>query len=398
MAEGDPALAALALWCAHRDGPGPQAARTAGDTIHYGPAFDRLPRHEAAGLAAHHILHVALRHGARMQAMAGRMGAGFDPVLWTLAADAIVNEALLLAGQALPRPALRLTGLLEAALGQIAPPRAALAEWDADKLYLRLRGAGEGASARARDHAAAQGFAPDLDPEGAGRRAGDEGDTAEDDWRAHLTRAMEAGRMAGRGIGTLAGVLADLPQPRLPWEVVLRGWLARAPLPLPAPAALRPARAWLARDAHAAAAGAPPPAFQPGSARNRPAPRLAILLDTSSSVAADLRALFLAEVESAARRSIAEVHLISFDEAPEAPRRLDPGALRAALTAPMRTGGGTDFAPALAAAGRLAPSLAVVLTDLDGPCGPKPRFPVVWAVPDPPPGPPPFGRVLEIGR
>lgn len=398
LAEDDPALAALALWCAHRDGPGPEPARTRGDTIAYGPAFARLPRHEAAGLAAHHVLHVALRHGARMQAMAARMGPGFDPVLWTLAADAIVNEALLLASHALPRPALRLTGLLEAALGQVVPPRAALAEWDADRLYLRLRGAGEGAEARARDHAKAQGFAPDLDADATGRRSGAEGDAAEDEWRAHLTRAIEAGRMAGRGIGMLAGVLADMPQYRLPWEVVLRGWLARAVLPLPAPAALRPSRGWLAREAGALAAGVPPPAFEPGTARQRAAPRLAILLDTSSSVGPDTMALFLAEVEGAARRALAEVHLIPFDEAPEPPRRLDPGALRAGLAAPMRTGGGTDFAPALAAAGRLVPSLAVVLTDLHGPAGPVPRFPVIWAVPDPPRDAPPFGRVLEIGR
>lgn len=398
LAEDDPALAALALWCAHRDGPGPGPARTTGDTIAYGPAFARLPRHEAAGLVGHHILHVALRHGARMQAMAARMGEGFDPALWTLAADAIVNEALLLAGHALPRPALRLTGVLEAALGQVVPPRAALAEWDADRLYLRLRGAGDGDETRAREHAAAQGFAPDLDPDATGQRAGDEGDAAEDDWRAHLTRAMEAGRMAGRGIGPLAGVLADLPQPRLPWEVVLRGWLARALLPLPAPAALRPARGWLAREAEAVATGTPRPAFEAGAARARPAPRLAILLDTSSSIGPDLAALFLAEVAGAARRHLAEVQLIPFDEAPEASRRLDPGALHAALSAPKRSGGGTDFGPALAAAGALAPSLAVVLTDLEGPAGPAPRFPVVWAVPAPPPRAPPFGRVLDIGR
>ena len=37
----DPAIAALALWCLHRDGDGP--TRTNGDEIIYGPTFEALP-------------------------------------------------------------------------------------------------------------------------------------------------------------------------------------------------------------------------------------------------------------------------------------------------------------------------------------------------------------------
>ena len=37
MPEIDPAIAALALWCRHRDDPG--RTRTRGDTILYGPEF-----------------------------------------------------------------------------------------------------------------------------------------------------------------------------------------------------------------------------------------------------------------------------------------------------------------------------------------------------------------------
>ena len=137
------------------------------ETITYGPDFERLPLHEAIGLASHHILHASLRHSGRMGDMRDRMGTRFDPTLWTIATDAIVNEALLLAGYALPRPALRLTALLADAIGQTIPARQALSEWDAERLYLRLAGGtgSDGSAARARADAAKQGFAGDLHPE-----------------------------------------------------------------------------------------------------------------------------------------------------------------------------------------------------------------------------------------
>ena len=61
----------------------------------------------------------------------------------------------------------------------------------------------------------------------------------------------------------------------------------------------------------------------------------------------------------------------------------------------LRSGGGTDFEPALARAAQHAPSLAVILTDLDGPTGPAPRFPMIWATPG---EAPPFGRVLRLDQ
>ena len=62
-------------------------------------------------------------------------------------------------------------------------------------------------------------------------------------------------------------------------------------------------------------------------------------------------------------------------------------------------GGGTDFRPALAAALRLRPSAIVVLTDLDGPLGPDPRLPVIWAVPDATSAPEaPYGHVLALSH
>jgi predicted metal-dependent peptidase len=107
--------------------------------------------------------------------------------------------------------------------------------------------------------------------------------------------------------------------------------------------------------------------------------------------------LFTAEAEGIARRTGAEVHLMAFDEAVFLEKRLDPGLWQGLRDTPMRTGGGTDYADLFDKAGRLAPSMLVILTDLDAGLPQAPGFPVLWAVPRPV-DPPPFGRVLVIGE
>lgn len=396
--EQDPALAALALWCDHRDRDHGPAAETMGRCIHYGPEFDTLPRHEQIGTAAHHILHVALRHSPRLADMQARMGDRFDTRLWQIAADAIVNETLLVAGYALPRPALTLTGLLTVAFDTRTSPQQALAEWDVDRLYHRLRdGAGKGgASDRAHAHAMAQGHGPDLHPD---TGPSDEPDTPTPaDWHRHLARALEAGRIAGRGLGAAGLRLADLPTPTTPWEVILRRLLTRATLDRPQPTHRRPTRSWIATMAQAQMETSPEPAFQPATARQSPAPRVVIALDTSSSITDDALALLMAEVAGIARRTMAELHLIPFDDHPAPPLRLDPANWSAqlrALDAPR--GGGTDFAPAFTGAAQLGPSILIVLTDLEAPLPPPPRFPVIWAVPDARRAPQPeWGTLLDL--
>lgn len=413
LASDDPALGALALWCAHRDSADGPVARTEGTTIHYGPEFETLPAHEQLGVAAHHVLHVALRHGARMGAMGARLGTGFDRDLYALAADGLVNEALLAAGYALPRPAVTLQLLLARALGRPAGADA-LAEWDVDRLYLALSGQGGGREAgaqegqaadtaprdAAREVAAEAGFTPDLDMQAPDPESPENADEAAL-WRQHLARALEAGRLAGRGIGTLGHRIADIPTPRIPWEQMLRRALSRALIAGQAAGHARPARDWIAAEAQARANAAPTPGFRPAPLRRRMAPRIALAVDASGSVHAPLLERFAAEIAAIARRLSAEITLIAFDEEVHWAIPLDPARWAQSLTATdWPRGGGTDFAPPVAEAQRMGASALVVLSDLDGPFGPAPRgLPVIWACPGPPPGDgPPFGLVLDLGH
>jgi hypothetical protein len=396
LVEADPAVAMLALWCDHRDAEGPVAA-TEGRTIRYGPAFATLPAHEAMGLAAHHVLHVALGHGDRMAAMAARLGPGFAPDLWGIACDAVVNEALLSAGHALPRPALRLTGLTAAAFGPAPDNGEALADWDAERLYLRLvrdGGAASEAGARARAHAAAQGWSEDLSP-GTGSRGAGEGAQAR---RQRLVQALAAGRRAGRGIGRLGARFADAGPAAEPWEVRLRGLVARAVMPGLSVTWSRPARAWVA--AEAAAGSDLRPAFRPGTRRQADAPRVVVALDCSTSVGEAARAMLLAEVAGVALRSGAEVWLVPFDTVAHPAVRLEPAqGVQMLSDVDLPVGGGTDLAPMLAAVQALDPAALVAMTDLDADLPPAPRgLPVIWAVPAPLPHPPAWGTVLDLSR
>lgn len=398
LAEADPAIAALSLWCAHRDGP---VTSTMGETITYGPDFEALAAHEQIGLAAHHILHVALRHSARSAVLEARLGGDFDAELFNLAADALINEAVLAGDHALPRPAVLARDLIKRALGTEITAPEALADWDAERLYFALRGPGgegverEGAAAQA--YAQSQAFDPDLEPDGA---APEEGAQAHDAarWRQHITRAMDAGRAAGRGIGRIGHRLADVSQPQVPWEQVLRRLLAQAVMRAPRPSPTRPARRWIAATAQAQAAGAPQPGFEPGTQPLTDVPQIAIGFDASSSITDTQLALFWAEVAGIARRMRAGLHLMVFDDAIRHRARLDPTATRLSLPELPR-GGGTAFIPVIEEALGLKASALVIFTDLEGDAGPAPRgLPVIWAMPGAGTLRPPFGRLIDLSR
>ncbi len=414
LAEDDPALGVLALWCRHRDSDGHVApAWSAGDVISYGPGFELLEPHVQVGLAAHHVLHIAFRHGPRSRAMFLRFGNAFEEDVYNIAADAIVNETLLLARYALPRPSLTLGGLLEATGSSDDRTNGALSRIDTDALYVMLlheRQTGRSRqdtdpaspvkrADRIRDIAAQQGFARDLvASEEPSDDASDRNQAAE--WQQRIAQAMDAGRRAGRGIGTLGFRIADLPEVRTPWQTLLRGLVSKALLQERYPSYRRPSRRWLATEGLARQRGTSVPVFQPSLRQDHEQPRIAVALDSSGSIDDVRLRQFAAQLAAIARRTSADVHLLVFDEVVQSERLLGgPDWIGEIGRIDFSREGGTSFVDVIERACVLDPSIIVVLTDLEGPFGEAPRgVPVLWAVPSLTDRKPPFGRVISLAH
>lgn len=450
IVEHAPSSGALALWAAHADLPDPPEPRTGeprapvltdGRTLWYAPGFDALPLEEQCGCVAHAVLHVALRHVPRAQALRARLG-DVDPALYNLCADAIVNSALAhLSWLRLPAGAVMLEQVLAQVLHLEQPAAQALLEWDVERLYRAVDdrrggddderqrrgrrgedGTREGSREGARDGAGQAGGsrpdgprpapapledgpravrlralgrhqAPDLRPAPAeAARPEDEAEEART-WRERLLRGH-----AGDGAQSmLRALLADLPRTRTPWEQVLRTQCARALSQQPGPSWSRPARSWLANRGRGPGGLRRP--WEPGTTPSRAVPRLVLVVDVSGSVDDALLQRFAREVGALSRRLAAAITLVVGDCAVRSVVRLEPGRLRPQdlQALPFDGGGDTDFTPLLQEAGRHRPDLVVVLTDLDGPARHRPACPVLWAVPlANASAAAPFGRVLVL--
>jgi predicted metal-dependent peptidase len=448
MVEHAPSSGGLALWTHHRDMPASAAAGSAdvpavttdGHTIFYGAGFEQLPLPDQAGRVAHAVLHVALRHAQRYQALQQRTGDA-DLQLFNLCADAIVNSALAhLPWLRLPADAVRLDTLLATALGLQLDAEAALLTWDVERLYRAVddrhthrsppprslptsdmqRHGGQGGSQRqqhgscssetapgndrpvaceqtredgpraARARALARADAADLEP-GAGTRDApeDEAESARQ-WCERIQRAH-----AGDGVHSmLRTLLADLPRPRTPWEQALRAQLAHALAHRPGLSWSRPSRSYLANQGRTASGRRMP--WEPGTTASTRVPRLAVVVDVSGSIENDLLQRFASEIEAISRRLEAGLVLVVGDERVQRVQAYEPGRSDLREIA-FHGGGGTDFTPLLEEAQRHHPDITVVLTDLQGPAHFRPRGLVIWAVPEAfRDAVPPFGRVLML--
>jgi hypothetical protein len=446
MVEFAPSSGGLALWAHHQDLP--DAARageplyTDGHTIFYTAAFERLTLAVQTGWVAHEVLHVALRHPQRMLELQGLLG-DVDRTLFNLCADAIVNSTLAhLSWLELAPGCVRLEQLLAAALGVHQGAEAALLEWNVERLYraiddrqaprggsnraTRTSGAGEGGSGqRARSASArpsastdAADQAPASAPRPDGARAaaaralaaqpasdlaadprvrGQPQDQAEQtrQWSERILR----GHAADGAHSMLRALIQDVSFTRVPWEQVLRVRLARALSHRPDVSWSRPTRSYLANQGRSAGGARMP--WEPGTAQSRSVPRLAVLVDVSGSIDAALLARFAREIEAIARRLESSVVVVIGDDRVRRVERFEPGRARGAGLGldgwVVEGGGGTDFTPLLEHADRYRPDIAVFLTDLQGPADFRPRWPVIWAVPQAQAHcVPPFGRTLVL--
>ncbi|MFK7892707.1 MAG: hypothetical protein AB8B63_17975, partial [Granulosicoccus sp.] len=150
LVEYAPSSGGLALWMQHRDVDNPPAGASwalddtnkrrwiianDGTTIYYGPGFSNFTLSVQTGLVAHQVLHVALRHSAREQALRDRLGS-VDSELFCVCADAIVNTSLThLRWLELPEESILLDKVLSNVLGIDQAVDVSLQQWDTESLY-----------------------------------------------------------------------------------------------------------------------------------------------------------------------------------------------------------------------------------------------------------------------
>jgi len=436
MVEYAPSTGGLALWIQHvdvaelpapesspaprpqgwkarwPDDPEPLAAANDGTRIYYAPAFEALSLPRQIGLVAHQVLHVALRHAQRYEALQRLLG-DVDHGLYNTCADAIVNSSLSHLGwlELSPRAVL-LESLLLTVLRQQRSAGAALLEWDVERLYRaiddRRGGRGWGDSGgerrervdnqRSRQRGRARAEDDDSDNAGAGTgiRAAQVRALAEDappdllpaadagrpeqaaeqarEWRERVTRGH-----AGDGAHSmLRQLLADLPKVRIPWEHLLRTLLTRGLSRQPGRSWSRPARSYIANQGRARGGQRLP--WEPGISSARAVARLVVMVDVSGSIEPDLMGRFAQEIEAISRRTESAVIIVIGDQQVTGVETFEAGRTNLREIR-FIGGGGTDFAPLLREADRFRPDIGVFLTDLDGSADFRPNWPVLWAVP-----------------
>ncbi|MFZ1108009.1 MAG: VWA-like domain-containing protein [Rhodomicrobium sp.] len=430
MVEFAPSTGGLALWVKHHDHPPTSDApivTTDGNALFYGVSFEALPVAEQAGLVAHEVLHIALRHPQRYLELQQLLG-DVDLKLYTICADAIVNSSLShLSWLRLPRGSVYLHELLSTALGVKRDAQSALLEWDVERLYRAIDDREATPQSGKKDERRKHDGGGEKSEDGKDEQASASRQTEDrkDGSKASRARAMGASVLmdlvpapdpnappeaeaqqallwserlqrshASDGMHSmLRSLLADLPKVRTPWEQALRTQLARGLSKKIDISWSRPARSYIANQGWCGNSRMP---FEPGFSMSKPTPRLVVIVDVSGSVDDKLLERFASQIEAITRRQEAGLTLIIGDDRVRKVEQYKPGVsdLR---KIEFQGRGDTDFTPLLIEAEKYRPDIAVVLTDLDGPAGFRPRWPVIWAVPEEHrDAPHPFGRKLVL--
>lgn len=436
LIERAPSTGGLALWMAHENVHSDQHAPPVtcdGVKVYYRASFEYLTIRQQMGLVAHEVLHVALRHAQRLTALQEKLG-NVDCELFNICADAVVNSALAEADWLeLPAGSVFLDRLLMDVLGIRQEAGTALREWDVERLYRAIddrdqprapgvktgqgrNGGRDKGETQRKDsqHQTASGRETDrvLHRDGplsartrhigarihrdliaAAPGTADQEQTEAEEAQAWIYRVRQASVADGE-CTIMRGLIAGLRFPRTPWEHVLRTRLARALAPKSSMSWSRPARSYLANQGRSRAGRRLP--WEPGTSQSALVPRVALLIDVSGSIGEQLLKQFTKEIEIIVRRQAAGLILIVGDDRVRKTVVFESG--RAALDdLEFAGGGGTDFSPLLAEATRHNPDIGIIFTDLDGPAGPSPPFPVVWAVPAVrAQSVPPFGQILVL--
>ena len=329
---------------------------------------------QLGSVLVHHVGHLLRTHGERAQ------GAGVRPdetTDWIRAADAEINDDLVLAGLDLPgQPVLPRDlgaddGLLAeqyfAGIRRPAPSAGTGGSGEAEGKGRAREGteAGGGSGAGTQPRSSSRGLGEtagtwlDCGSGADGMPRPGQGEDGLPRWQAELLRRQVAQDVIAHGKqpGTVpAGLLRwaeEILNPKVDWRAVLAAELRRAVAEVCGAVDYsyrRPSRR----------ASVTAPVVLP--ALRRPVPEVAVVCDTSGSMTEDLLAMALAEVEGLLRALglARQVRVLACDTAVAPAQRVS-----SARQVQLVGGGGTDMGAGIAAAAGLRPrpAVAVVLTD-----------------------------------
>ncbi|MDA8362226.1 MAG: VWA-like domain-containing protein [Gammaproteobacteria bacterium] len=340
---------------------------------------------------AHEALHCALSHFVRRQHRVRRR--------WDLACDYAVNPMLVADGLTPPPGVLLLDSFEGMTAEEIYPciqendNQEPLDQHLYDESDSRDDGSGGSQHDQDRGERQPEGSQPGNRDSGAaseGRHAGaampaplteGEREAMSVQWRQRLAGAAQQAMQAGKLTASMARMVDQLLQPRLPWRMMLARYMS---------ASARDDYSFMRPSRREGAAILP-------SLRSTQV-ELAIVLDTSGSIGDKEMHEFLAEVNALKGQLRARVTLLGCDDklSEDGPWRYEPWE---ELTLPesLSGGGGTSFIPPFAwlKAQDRQPDLVLYFTDAEGEF-PRdvPVFPVIWLVKGK--APVPWGQRVQL--
>ena len=318
---------------------------------------DKLSESELKTVLAHESLHCALLHPLRR--------GDRDMRDWNIACDHAVNNILEQSNEearakqrAEPFPWPKLEGI---------PKDPAYRGKAAEEIYYHVEqqpgqdadGAGSG-----QGQASGQpgGLGDVLD--GPADEAGQQEQEAK--WKCALVQAAQMAKGRGQLPAALARLVEELVNPPTPWEELLRSFVRQN---------CKDDYSWTRPNPRYSASG-----FILPSLHSQRLGRIAVAIDTSGSIDADLVNRFLSELEVLMHECRpSSVTLIDCDADIHSVRELEPTD---SLPRDFAGGGGTDFRPVFELLDQQEPPVCLIyLTDLDGTFpDTEPGYPVLWGV------------------
>lgn len=358
-------------------------AGTNGRKTYYNPFFvEPLTPSQERFLIMHENMHCALEHvmPSRFQDR--------DRQVYNFACDVVINYVLTDGTEWRPSIVTDMGGIYDAELYKEG-------DGNADKIYKILM-----------DRKAKE---PEPEPDGPGRAGGDgeptsggssggDGSKEPDSWddctfdpiddddefevKVQIKEALARARKSenfGRLPGSFQRLIEELDIDKPKWTEVLDNYLESDSVE----------RSWARPNSRFASQGV----YLPSRSGGKSLGCVVVGLDVSGSVGQEELNLRSAEIYSIVENySPRKLVVISHDTKAYLVDECDQGD--EPDMANVKGGGGTHFGPALAMAAEYEPDVCIMLTDLGGPCGTEPDFPVVWASTGRDEAP--FGKVILI--